>query len=134
MSRAAVTPFAIISGPAKSEKTYRNPWMCMSHRPGIRNLPVPSITRALLSGGLDVEGPAYAIRSPVTTTVKWGFIEPERTSITDTLVIATVAALLPRFEHAEAATTRTDKAASAIACALLARFRFAARWLVPRGW
>src|SRR5438874_959369 len=43
ISRMPVIPFATIAGRALPEASR---WTCMSQRPGIRNLPVASITRA----------------------------------------------------------------------------------------
>ena len=88
MSRAPVTPFAIISGPAKSEKRYTKAWTCISHSPGIRNFPRPSRTRA--PGGIVAlaAGPTKVIRLPETSTVLSARVSPAATSITDTCVIA----------------------------------------------
>src|SRR3954465_13405738 len=60
---------------------------CMSQRPGIRNLPRPSATRASGGGGTAV---CVTLRmvSPATTTVLFGTIRPSTTSTTLTAVIA----------------------------------------------
>src|SRR5258705_6892197 len=88
MSRAPVTPFAIISGPAKSENGCTNACTCMSHRPGTRNFPRPSITVAPSGIEVDAAGPEQVILLPATNTVLSGWIAPVATSITETLVIA----------------------------------------------
>ena len=94
--------------------------------PGIRNFPVPSTTRARRSDGTPVGEPAYAIRASLTSTV-WSFlISPDRTSITDTCVIATAGAAPFREEHAAAPQQRMS-AERARACDLLARCRIVAQ-------
>ena len=69
MSRAPVIPLAIMSGPAKSENTYTKAWTCMSQRPGMRNLPRPSMFLAPLGTAALAAGPTYEMRLPLMTTV-----------------------------------------------------------------
>src|SRR5580698_5805555 len=58
----------------------------MSHRPGIRNFPVPSITRAAFGMTVCAAPPMIEMRSPVTTTVVSGRAGAPVASITVTCV------------------------------------------------
>src|SRR5262249_21094066 len=83
--RTPVTPYRVNSGSMAGSTT----WACMSHSPGIRYLPRPSITAAPAGTGVVVAGPTAAIRSPRTPAVELGRAVPAATSMTVTGVIAT---------------------------------------------
>ena len=76
MSRTPVMPLAMKSGSVTSlppgTQSPKNVWMCMSQRPGIRNLPAPSTTRAPAGTLLPPVRPTAAMRSPWITTVMFG--------------------------------------------------------------
>src|SRR5215470_14805205 len=53
----------------RASAPHEDRWTCMSQSPGIRYLPVPSITRALRGTSVVPEGPIAAMRVPSTITV-----------------------------------------------------------------
>src|SRR5204862_640081 len=86
-SRAYVTPVATITGNALWRESLR--WVCMSQRPGIRNLPRPSTTCAPFGGGVLSTD---AMRSPSITTLTSATAMPLSVSMIVTCVIAMIAA------------------------------------------
>src|SRR5579864_7547322 len=79
MSRTPVTPLAMKSGRIMSRppgnQFPKAVCTCMSHRPGIRYLPVASITRAPLGMWNPFELETEMMRLPCTTTVVSGCTE-----------------------------------------------------------
>ena len=92
MSRTPVIPLAMKSGKVTSlppgTQSPKNVWMCMSQRPGMRNFPVPSTTRAPPGTAKPPVAPTAAMRSPWITTVMFGFAGPPVVSMTVMLVTA----------------------------------------------
>ena len=92
MSRTPVIPFATKSGSVTSRppgtQSPKNVWMCMSQRPGMRNLPFPSTTRAPFGIFVPPDSPTAAMRSPSITTVMFGLAGPPVVSMTVTFVMA----------------------------------------------
>src|SRR5688572_13089177 len=87
MSRTPVTPLAMYS-----LRTSRPPgmvvWTCMSHNPGMRNFPRPSMTRVPAGTLVDAAGPSATIRVPRMTTVRFSRGVGLRPSMTVTRVNA----------------------------------------------
>src|SRR5271163_4709686 len=64
MSRTPTTPFARKRRWLQGARASDAPWTCISHKPGMRNLPVPSMTAALLGICVFLHGPTATMRSP----------------------------------------------------------------------
>lgn len=114
MSRIPVTPFAMCS--CSDDSPAASVCACISQRPGIRNLPRPSTTRA--SRGDAAPCVTLVIVVPSIRTVLFGMIRPSTTStmfapvITSGRVCGVTALELARI--AAAVSTRNDVVRSAI--------------------
>ena len=109
ITRMPVTPCAMKSGSScrtGSALTFR--WACMSHRPGIRKAPVPSITCVALARSARPEGTTWRMRSPCSRTSRSPITRPRSTSTTEMWRIATSTVLgaLPGGRDAHAASAR----------------------------
>jgi hypothetical protein len=105
----------------------------MSHNPGMRNFPRPSMSRAPDGILALAAGPTKLMRLPETSTVLSGSVAPETTSITDTWVIAIASCRAGDPPQAVAARSAIAIPVRAIcSCALPARFRSVASWTVDR--
>src|SRR5258706_14114359 len=95
MSRTVVIPLAMRSGRMNSRLPVGSPapvrWMCMSARPGIRNLPVASITRVPFGIWMEESGPTAKIFSASIRIVEFGFGGAPVASIMVAWVMAMVA-------------------------------------------
>jgi hypothetical protein len=83
MSRTPVMPLAMKSG--KKDSLFHS-WTCMSQRPGIRYLPVASITCAPCGSLISPTLPSAIICAPSISTVISDLARPTLTSITVTCV------------------------------------------------
>ena len=95
MSRTVVIPLATRSGRMNSRLPVGSPapvrWMCMSAKPGIRNLPVASITRVPFGIWMEESGPTAKIFSSSIRIVEFGFGGAPVASIMVAWVMAMVA-------------------------------------------
>jgi hypothetical protein len=116
MSRTPVTPLAIKSGRVSSVvvgkrdvSLVKKAWTCMSQRPGMTYIPVPSITVPgwTAPGRVSLERATLAIRFPSTVTVMSGESFPLTTSTTVTCSMVTVCAAsgVPNARAPSAATS-----------------------------
>src|SRR6185436_2883258 len=106
MSRSVVTPLATKS--CSAEPRVLETCVCMSTRPGIRNLPRPSTRRASAGTRTAAAGPTAVMRSPSTTTVapRSGGAPVPEISVTSTIAIRSAAApALARHSSAVQATS-----------------------------
>ena len=91
--------------------TYRpsfSAWVCMSHKPGIRNLPLPSTRRVSLGNFMEAAVPTSAIRSPATRTVISRRTSPLITSTTLTSTNAS-GVVPPLREQQQRSSQQSDR-------------------------
>src|SRR5260221_9956842 len=79
MSRTPVRPLAMKSGRMMSRppgnQSPKAECTCMSHKPGMRNWPRPSMTRVFFASGTTAECETNVMRSPLITTMESGCTE-----------------------------------------------------------